>query len=298
MKMSVIEREGAASPRRGPGREVMMSPRLAISNIAWPSGADEEVFAVLGRHGVTDIEVAPTKLWPRPAEVPMAAVRRWRDDLEGRGLRVAAAQALLFGRPDLTIFEDAPTRRSTLEYLDAIVRLCAELGAEALVFGSPKNRRVGDLAPDRAARIAEDFFGALADIAGQHGTVVVLEANPAEYQADFLTRAAEAAALVRRVDRPGLRLHLDTACMTMAGDDVEGIFREHAGLVHHFHISEPWLGPVGVAPAVDHARFAACLRRCGYARRVSIEMRAPEPFSAGALDDAIAWCRKVYLGAG
>jgi hypothetical protein len=40
------------------------------------------------------------------------------------------------------------------------------------------------------------------------------------------------------------------------------------------------------------------LRQHGYARRVSIEMRAPEPFSAGALDDAIAWCRKVYLGAG
>jgi len=203
-----------------------MPMKLAVSNIAWPSGADEDAFAVLDQHGVAGLEVAPTKLWPKPAEVPPGEVRRYREGVERHGLRVVAAQALLFGRPDLTVFGDAGTREATLEYLGAIVRLCAALGAEALVFGSPKNRRVGGLAPETAWRIAEEFFGRLAEVADRHGTVVVMEANPPEYEADFVTRAAEAAELVRRVNRPGLRLHLDTACMSLAGDDVAGVLDE------------------------------------------------------------------------
>jgi len=274
-----------------------MPMKLAVSNIAWPSGADEDAFAVLDQHGVAGLEVAPTKLWPKPAEVPPGEVRRYREGVERHGLRVVAAQALLFGRPDLTVFGDAGTREATLEYLGAIVRLCAALGAEALVFGSPKNRRVGGLAPETAWRIAEEFFGRLAEVADRHGTVVVMEANPPEYEADFVTRAAEAAELVRRVNRPGLRLHLDTACMSLAGDDVAGVLEAHAPLLHHFHVSEPRLAPVSDA-TVDHPRFAEALRRSGYDRWVSIEMRAPEPFSADALDGAVAWAKRVYLGGG
>jgi D-psicose/D-tagatose/L-ribulose 3-epimerase len=52
---------------------------------------------------------------------------------------VFAAQALLFGRRDLTLFDDADTRQRTLDYLCIMVRVCARLGARALVFGSPKN---------------------------------------------------------------------------------------------------------------------------------------------------------------
>ena len=84
-----------------------MSYKLAIPNIAWPSGAEEEVFPILDRHGVKDIEVAPSKIWPRPSEVDRSSVRRYRNVLAERGFRVVAAQALLFGRPDLTIFENA-----------------------------------------------------------------------------------------------------------------------------------------------------------------------------------------------
>ncbi len=274
-----------------------MAVRLAISNIAWPADWDEEVLALLKRQSVTDLEIAPTRLWARPDEISTTEAYRLRDDLTRRGFRIVGAQSLLYGRPDLTMFENTATTRRTIAYLEEIIRVCAALDAEALVFGSPKNRQIGNLPRETAWQIAQEVFTSVADSAERHGTVVVLEANPSAYQADFLTHAAEAAQLVELVNRPGLRLHLDTACMTMANDDIDSTFTHYSSLLHHFHISEPYLAAVNEATA-DHARFAENLRRCKYDRWVSIEMRAPEPFSLALLESAIRWARQVYLHVG
>jgi sugar phosphate isomerase/epimerase len=270
-----------------------MPLNLAISNIAWPISAEPEVLSLLKSHGVRGIEVAPTKLWTNPAEVAIDDVHRYRQSVESQGFRIVAAQALLFGRPDLTIFESSETRRRTLDYLDGIVRVCAEVGAEALVFGSPRNRQVGSLAPECIQQTALEFFGSLAQIAEKHGTTVVLEAIPPAQGADFVIRAAEAVNLVRAVGRPGLRLHLDTACMSLAGDDVEEILGSEISLLHHFHISEPGLAPIDQA-TIDHARFAKALQDSTYHRWLSIEMREVEPFSVAALDRAVTWAKQVY----
>jgi hypothetical protein len=44
--------------------------RLAISNIAWDPSEDDAVAAVLHRHGVTGVEIAPTKWRDRPLDAP------------------------------------------------------------------------------------------------------------------------------------------------------------------------------------------------------------------------------------
>jgi len=270
--------------------------KLALSNIAWPVEQDTDVAAMLLRHGVTEIEIAPTKIWPAPLEASPAEVSAYRRSWEDRGMRIVAAQALLFGQPELAIFRDEATRRRTLDYLDSIVHLCADLGAEALVFGSPKNRFVGGLDANEIERIAGEFFGALGDIAERHGTAVVMEANPPQYGADFVTRAAEAVELVRRVDRPGFRLHLDTACMTLADDRFDEVLAAGRGYLHHFHVSEPFLAPIGTGK-VDHARFARALRACGYNRWCSIEMKMVEPFQVADLERAVAATKQYYSAA-
>ena len=90
--------------------------RLAISNIAWPAGADAAAAPLLRAHGVEGVELALTKIWPEPLDAPAAEVRAYRDGWEKQGLRIAALQALLFGKPHLTLFSDEPTRRQMLNY--------------------------------------------------------------------------------------------------------------------------------------------------------------------------------------
>jgi sugar phosphate isomerase/epimerase len=267
--------------------------RLAVSNIAWPADQDAAVAGVLRDLGVTGIEVAPTKVWPRPLDATLPQVEDYRASWVARGFEVVAAQALLFGRPDLTLFESEEVRRQTREYLVGIIQRCARLGAGAQVFGSPKNRRVGDRPRGEAWEVAVEFFTDLAEIAQAEGTCVVMEANPPEYGADFVTRTAEAVELVRAVNHPGFRLHLDTGCMTLANDPIRETFDAGFGLLRHFHVSEPNLDPPG-SGNVDHAAFAVELRRRGYGRWVSLEMREPQPFTLDGFAGAVQRVEQVY----
>ena len=246
--------------------------RLAVSNIAWPVEADELVAAVLRGHGVEGVEIAPTKIWPQPLEASTLAVRAHRQSWEDRGLPVVSMQSLLYGRPDLTIFDDAATRQRTRDYLAGIIDLAGELGAKALVFGSPGNRRRGSLSREEADEIALPFFREVGRLAAERGIDFCLEPNPTEYECDYATNAAEGYELVSRADQDGFALHLDTAAMTLAADPPGQAIARHVNWLRHFHVSEPYLAPIGNG-GVDHELFATALRECGYDRWVSVEMK-------------------------
>lgn len=244
-----------------------------MSNIAWDPADDSEVAAVLRGAGVDAVEVAPTKRWPDPRTADVQAARderfRWHD----LGLDVVSTQSLLFGRPELALFGAPDVRRTFVQYLSHVVALGGALGARAQVFGSPRNRRREDLPPEQAFDIAVSVFHDVADVAEAAGTTLVIEANPAEYGADFLTSSHEAAALVEAVDRPGVRLHLDTACMLLAGDDPTACVHRYAHLLAHVHLSEPELGPVGESESAAHVAVLHALAEVGYEGNVSVEMR-------------------------
>jgi D-psicose/D-tagatose/L-ribulose 3-epimerase len=267
--------------------------RLAISNIAWPAEEDEQVAHVLHRYGVEGVEIAPTKVWPSPLDATAAEIRGYRSAWSRRGIPIVAAQALLFGRPDLTIFDNITCRNQTRQYLERIIWLCAELGAEALVFGSPANRRIGHLPQNVVREIAVEFFAGLARVASRHGTVLVVEPNPPQYQADFVTCAQEAIALVTAVNHAAFRLHLDSGCMTLSRESVPGSVSAASRILWHFHVSEPFLAPIGEG-GTDHAVFARALRAITYDRWVSIEVKPAEPFALGDVARSIVVAKKYY----
>lgn len=267
--------------------------RLAVSNIAWPAEADELVAAVLRGHGVEGVEIAPTKIWPQPLDASGLAVRTYRQSWEDRGLPIVSMQALLYGRPDLTIFDDPATRRRTRDYLAGIIELSGELGAKALVFGSPKNRRRGSLRREEADDIAIPFFREIGRLAAERGVDLCLEPNPVEYECDYVTNAAEGLEVVRRADQDGFGLHLDTAAMTLSGDMPADCMHIARDRLRHFHASEPYLAPIGTG-GVAHGLFARALRECGYDRWISIEMKQAEGDWLGALVRAVEIVQGEY----
>ena len=268
--------------------------KVAISNIAWPAAEEPQAAAVLVAKGVQGLEVAPTAVWSSPTEEPMEAVRAYRDGWRARGVRIVACQSLLFGRPDLCLFTTDAARRQTLAYLSAIIQLAGALGAEALVFGSPKNRQVRDTPPAVAWSLAVEFFRTLGDVAARHQTCLCIEPNPPAYGCDFIRTAAEGRELVRQVDHPGFRLHLDAAALTLSGEDGARAIEESFPWLRHFHASEPQLGVVG-SGVTDHARFADRLRRLGYQHWVSVEMRSgwTQP-SVRAVESALQFALDAY----
>lgn len=270
--------------------------RVAVSNLAWDPERDDEVASLLVGLGVEGVELAPTKRWPDPAAVPDAEARAERDAWERRGLPVVALQSLLFGRPDLTVFGDGASVTGLIDHLGRIARLGGWLGAGPLVFGSPKNRLRGDLTPERAMEEAASVFASAAEAAASFDTCLCIEPNPPDYGCDFVTRAAEGAALVRRVGHPGFGLHLDTGSMTLVGDDPGRSVQAAADVLRHFHASEPGLAPAGSTGRVDHQGAAEALRHAGYDGWVSIEMLVPDDDPLPVIERAVGFVVEIYGG--
>lgn len=246
--------------------------RVAASQLAWHPAEEAAVADVFGRLGVTGVELAPTKVFAAPTEAAPDEVSRYRATWNDRGVEVVAMQALLFGHPEFALFGTDADRERMGEYLARIIALGGALGAGALVFGSPGNRRRGELAPEAALETAAAFFRRMGEVATDHGTVLCIEPNPPQYGCDFVTTVAEGAALVDRVAHPGFGLHLDAGGMTLNGEAPGDVVPPALSRARHFHVSEPQLAPIGEGGA-DHAAMADALRTAGYAGWVSVEMK-------------------------
>jgi D-psicose/D-tagatose/L-ribulose 3-epimerase len=245
--------------------------RLAVSNIAWPPEADEAAARLLADHGVTGVEIAPARVCERPWESPPGRAAAYRRFWEDRGLPIVAMQALLFGRPELALFGEASVRRGLRDHLVAIIDLAVALGAERLVFGSPKNRLRGGLGRMQAEALAIPFFRELGRRAADRGVWLCIEPNPADYGCDFLVDAREVIRFVERVGEPGLGVHLDAGAMRLAGESPAEVVARAGHRWRHFHASEPHLAAVGDG-GVDHVAVGAALRQVGYDGFVSVEM--------------------------
>jgi D-psicose/D-tagatose/L-ribulose 3-epimerase len=269
--------------------------KLAISNIAWLAEEEEFILPILKDYGVSGIEIAPTKYWQNPLAATHNEILVKKEFLNDAGFEVPAAQALLYGHPELTIFKDTQARNRTLNYIVRIGVLCSQMGVGVLVFGSPKNRQRNNLSKDKAMDIATDFFYTVAEKISFYEMKICIEPNPVEYGCDFINTAVEGLELVKQVNHTNFRLHLDASAMTLNGEDPLLIFPVVNTWTAHVHISEPYLGLIG-SGATDHKKFSTALRSSGYDGWISLEMRSDLlPNNIEAVRRALDFTRSVYF---
>ncbi len=270
--------------------------RLGVSNLAWPARAEEAALALLAARGAQGVEVAPTRIAPWD-EITPRRLSAFRQGCARAGLSVSSLQAIFYLRPEASLLGDAAGFKAMAEHLRRVAGIAQALGASVAVFGAPKSRLRGALSPaDAMARGAERLCR-LGDLAAAGDLTLAIEPVPALYGADFLQHAADVVEIVRRTGHPRVRVHLDTACVELGGDDVAAAIRDAAPLLAHYHVAEPQLGPFA-APVGCHAAAGAALDAIGYAGWVVIEMREVEAADAdlGALATAIDHARAHYLG--
>jgi D-psicose/D-tagatose/L-ribulose 3-epimerase len=246
--------------------------KLAVSNIAWDEPEQAGILAEFPALGVTGIEIAPTKLWPDWAGADPEDAQSLRQSIEAKGLCIPAIQSVLFGLPGLQLFGSPDSRQALVAHLAKVAKLAGALGATAIVFGSPRNRDRGELSLTQAMDQAIPMLRQVGDACAAAGTCLCLEPNPEAYNCNFLTHWQEVAELAERLGHPGIGIHLDTACITLADDDPVEAITACGAAIRHFHISEPALGSF-TNPVIDHARIGAVLRASGYGGYTSIEMR-------------------------
>lgn len=274
--------------------------RLAISNIAWDIAEDDAIAQLLHRFGVDAIDVAPGKYFPEPDKATDADIARVKGWWTERSIEITGMQALLFGTTGLNVFGSPEVQTAMLRHLTAVCRIGAGLGAERLVFGSPKNRDRTGLSDQETMDIAVSFFQRLGDIAQSHGVLICLEPNPTCYGANFMTTSAETAQVVKKVAHPAVKMQLDTGALAINDEDPFTVLQEYAPLIGHVHASEPDLLPLGDGKT-DHLRMTKALEKHLPHHVVSIEMLATksEPHQQSierALGVAISHYRNSAVG--
>lgn len=267
---------------------------VGISNLAWTAEEDDAIVRDLAALGCQCLEVAPTKLWSDPTSVARTELLAYRQKVERAGLRIVALQSLLYQQPQLRLFGSPQQREETIEFLTHIFDLAQALGARALVFGSPANRRRDALEPEAAMDIATEFFRAAGDRAAEREVCLCIEPLPTSLGCDFINNVGEARQLVERVDSAGFGLHLDSSSMHLNGEVPRTTIASVLPLVKHFHISEVRYGPFG-SSGVDHAAFAAALRANGYEGVTSLEiLGAPAGDNRQLVADAVRGAKATY----
>lgn len=243
---------------------------FAVSNIAWPPDALDEALRLLPRLGFSGVEIAPRNVFGK-WDVDANDVGDLRRRIGDAGLVCSSLQGILFDVHGATLFGGDEARARLREHLCKVAQLASILGARSSVFGAPKQRDIGKLTDQQATGIAVDFFSALAPVFEENGTAIAFEANSAHYGCNFVTTTGQAIDLVRAIDRPGIRLQIDTGTILLEGENLD-VLREAAPLSVHAHVSEPDLRPVGRYDC-DHRRLAERLKSSGYRGYVSVEMR-------------------------
>jgi sugar phosphate isomerase/epimerase len=268
--------------------------RISISNLAWETKEDASVFELLRKKSISSIEILPTRYFPNPLQATRQDAEHLKRYFTKEGVHVSSFQALLYGRPDLKLFGSPEERKSTREYLRHEAELASWLGAGRLVFGSPRNRQVPDgMDQDTALALATEFFRDLAESLHDIGVTICIEPNAVEYGCNFCVKTSAAAGLVRAVEHPSFRLHLDSGVMQLNDEDPAEIVMAHADIIDHVHASEPKLEAVGHGEANRHRILAKALANQSYGGYVSIEMLPPSD-GLGGIEKSLDFTIKTY----
>ncbi len=252
--------------------------KIAVSNIAWQLAEEEAISQIMQALGIKGVEIATTKLWSSPSMATNSEIEEYKHFWQSRNIEIVAMQSLLFGRPDLTIFDNNQTRQETFKYLVDTIELGSKLGAKYLIFGSPKNRKIGSLNHHQAEEIAIDFFQKIGENAAKWGIKFCIEPTPEFYECDFITNSQQGLELVNKVGSDGFGLHLDTGSITLSNESIQLALKKSFSKLCHFHISEPLLAPIG-ENKVNHPIFAKTLASLNYQGWTSVEMKAQHPIS-------------------
>ena len=265
---------------------------FSVSNIAWAPDEEGQALDMLKALGIERLEVAPGRLWPKGGDTPPGEVAGGLTALTSSGIFVSGFQAILFGRPDLRLFEEE-SRPTLMDYLKRLAALCSAAGGAYMVFGAPKNRWIPEgVTPEMAFDISVAFFKELGEHAQKQGVTFGIEANPAAYGCNFCTHVCDVIHLVSAIDSPGVRWHADTGEMAMNSEILPDVIYEHIALAGSLHVSEPNLCDFS-RPWAGHAAVRDALAAAGYSGPVSLEMKRPANGLEG-VRQAVKWMLETY----
>jgi sugar phosphate isomerase/epimerase len=269
--------------------------KFALCNEMFKDRPMAEVCSTAKRLGYQGLEIAPFTLAESADKVSPKGRKDIRRTIESNGLEVVGLHWLFAGPAGLhlTTTDDQVWGR-TRDYLSCLLDLCSDLGGTVLVLGSPKQRSIIEgQTKEGAWQRAVDLLSSVLDKARQLKLTICLEPlSPAE--TNFINTVAEGMQMVRQINHPNLRIHLDVKAMCSEGKPVPEIIRSvRAEDVGHFHVNDPNLYGPGMGD-VDYGPIAQAIRDIGYDKWLSVEPFKYDPDPETVARKSIEYLRRYF----
>jgi len=258
--------------------------KLAICNETfepWTTGKGfpfERVFDFVKEIGYTGVEIAPFTLAEDARQITTTERAEVRRQAERSGIEIAGIHWLLAKTTGYYLTSpDSAVRRTTTEYFNELVRLCADLGGKFMVLGSPKQRNLlPGVSKEQAFSYAVEVLSGVLPLLERYGVRIAVEPlTPKE--TDFLTTAAEAIELIEMIGAPEhIALHLDCKAMCSENIPIPELIRRNRRHLIYFHLNDPNLLGPGFGNLEFEPIFAA-LKEINYNGWTSVEVFDYEP---------------------
>jgi sugar phosphate isomerase/epimerase len=271
--------------------------KFALCNEMFEKRPMAEVCSVAGSLGYHGIEIAPFTLAASAKDVTPNARKEARRIIEDHGLETVGLHWLFAGPTGLHMTTtDNQIRARTRDYLSCLLDLCSDLGGKVLVLGSPKQRSIVEgQTKDGAWQRAVELLSSVLDKAGSLGLTICLEPlSPAE--TNFINTVAEGMKMVRQINYPNLKIHLDVKAMcsepTPVPDVIRSVRLEDIG---HFHVNDSNLYGPGMGD-VDYGPIAEAINEVGWNKWLSVEVFKYDPDPETIARKSIEYLRKFWNG--
>jgi len=275
--------------------------KYAICNETFEGTSHRDGLELARKLGYTGVEVAPFTLGLDAREISKQTRRDYRSMVEDLGMSIIGLHWLLAKTNGFHLTtDDRSVRNQTADYFKSLIELCSDLGGNVMVLGSPLQRNFSppmthDQAMANAVEVIKQFTGQL------ETAKVRLAIEPlGPQEGNFLNHASQARTMIKAIDSPNVRLHLDVKAMSTEDRPIDQIVRENADWVIHFHANDPnKLGP-GMGD-VDQAPIFKALSEIGYNGWVSVEVFDYSPGVERILTqsmDTMLRCERLASSAG
>ena len=251
--------------------------RFAICNETFQDWPFTRAFEYVRKIGYRGIEFAPFTIGQSASDITVHRRSELRRQVAAAGLEVVGLHWLLAHTQGYHLTSpDADVRRATSGYLDELARLCRDLGGGVMVLGSPQQRNLlPGVTREQAHDYAVEVIQRVVPTLEECGVTLALEPlGPQE--GNYLLTSTEAMTLLRRIDAPQVRLHLDVKAMATEAEAIPDIIRRCSGATVHFHANDsnrrgPGMGDIDFVPILQ------ALWETGYGGWVSVEVFDYEP---------------------
>ncbi len=246
--------------------------KVAICNETYRGWTLENAFRHAHETGYDGIEIAPFTLQTHAFDISEAQISEVTELAARYQLEVVGLHWLLAFTTGLHVTSpDKSIRQRTAAYLSQLAQVCSKLGGRVLVLGSPQQRNTAaGISPTTADELAIDCLNRVLPALRQHKVVLALEPLGPE-EGNFLLTAEWGRRLVRAMNSPFVRLHLDVKAMCSESLAIPEIIRDSKTELVHFHANDPNRRGPGMGE-VDYQPILQALRAIDYRGWLSVEV--------------------------